>query len=343
MKRQLNVLFVSTEGTYLGREGECLVARLDGKTRARVPISGLESVVCFGRVSVSPQALEHCAANGVAVSHFTEHGRFMARMEGPISGSVLVRRTQYRCADDAVKSAALARSFVTGKIANARHVLRRGARETANPDAQMALSSGADRLDNLLGRLDGADGVDALRGLEGEAGRTYWASYPALLAGGDPAMGFTVRSRRPPLDPMNALLSFLYTVLAHDIRGALEAAGLDPQVGYLHRDRPGRPSLALDMMEEFRTVVADRLAVTLVNRGQLRADDFEFQEGGGVVMRADARKTVLTAWQERKRDERRHPFLDEEAPIGMFWHLQALLLKRHLRGDLDGYPPCLWR
>ncbi|MDR3515846.1 MAG: type I-C CRISPR-associated endonuclease Cas1c [Azospirillaceae bacterium] len=343
MKRLLNVLFITTEGTYLGREGECLIARLDGQTRARVPISGLESVVCFGRVSVSPQALEHCAANGVAVSYFTEYGRFMARLEGPVSGSVLLRRTQYRSADDAVRSAALTRGFLTGKIANARHVLRRGAREVADETAQHALSGGADRLDNLLGRLEGAQSVDALRGLEGEAGRTYWAAFPALLAGGDPAITFTTRSRRPPLDPMNALLSFLYTILAHDIRGALEAAGFDPQVGYLHRDRPGRPSLALDMMEEFRSVVADRLAVTLVNRGQLRADDFEFQDGGGVVMRDDARKTVLTAWQDRKRDERQHPFLDEKAPIGMFWHLQALLLKRHFRGDVDGYPPCLWR
>mgnify|MGYP002713311630 CR=1 FL=1 len=182
-----------------------------------------------------------------------------------------------------------------------------------------------------------------MRGLGGEAGRAYWAASPGLLGGGDPAIAFAGRSRRPPLDPMNALLSFLYTLLAHDIRGALEAAGLDPQVGFLHRDRPGRPGLALDMMEEFRAVAADRLALSLVNRGQVRAKGFRMQDGGGVTMDDATRRRVIEAWQERKKDERRHPFLDEPATLGLFWHWQSLLLKRHLRGDLDGYPPCLWR
>ncbi len=319
------------------------MAKVAGKRKARIPISGLESVVCFGRVSYSPQALEHCAANGVALSHLAKSGRFMARLEGPVSGNVLVRRTQYRWADDPARGAALARGFLAGKIANARLVLRRGARERAAPKAIETLSAAADRLSNLLGRLDGAATIDGLRGLEGEAGRVYWSAFPSLLDGGDPSIAFTARSRRPPLDPMNALLSFLYTLLASDVRGARETTGLDPQVGYLHRDRPGRPSLALDMMEEFRSIVADRLALTLVNRGQVRADGFKTLDGGGVGMGDATRRTVITAWQERKHDERRHPFLDEVAAIGLFWHLQALLLKRHLRGDLDGYPPCLWR
>ena len=343
MKRQLNTLFVTTEGTWLSKDGECLVAKVDGQSKVRIPVSGLEGVVCFGRVSYSPQLLEHCAANGVAVTHLTDSGRFMARLEGPVTGNVLVRRTQYRWADDAARSADLARAFLVGKIANARLVLRRGAREAGAAEARETLGQGADRLDGLLRRLDGAASVDSLRGLEGEAGREYWSAFPALLAGGDPAITFSGRTRRPPLDPMNALLSFLYTLLAHDIRGALDGVGLDPQVGYLHRDRPGRPGLALDMMEEFRAVMADRLALTLVNRGQVRADGFEVRDGGGVVMDDDTRRTVIKAWQERKRDERSHPFLGETAPLGMFWHLQALLLKRHLRGDLDGYPPCLWR
>ncbi len=343
MRRHLNTLFIMTEGTYLAKEGECLVARIDGKPKVRIPISGLESVVCLGRVSYSPWALEHCAANGVAMIHMTEHGRFMARLEGPTSGNVLVRRTQYRWADAPDHSARLTRAFLSGKIANARLVLRRGARETAVPGARTALGAAADRLGGLLKSLNRETSVDGLRGLEGEAGRVYWSAFASLLAGGDQAIGFNGRNRRPPLDPMNALLSFLYTLLAHDIRGALDAAGLDPQVGYLHRDRPGRPSLALDMMEEFRAVVADRLALTLVNRGQVRAKGFRVLDGGGVIMDDDTRRTVITAWQERKRDERRHPFLGETAPLGVFWHLQALLLKRHLRGDLDGYPPCLWR
>jgi len=209
--------------------------------------------------------------NGVAVTHLTETGRFMARLEGPVSGNVVVRRTQYRWADDPARSADLARAFITGKIANARLVLRRGARDTAASEASDVLGRAADRLDHLLRRLPYEPDLETLRGIEGEAGRLYWAAFPSLIAGGDTQISFAGRSRRPPLDPMNALLSFLYTLLAHDIRAALEAQGLDPQVGYLHRDRPGRPGLALDIMEEFRAVLADRLALTLVNRGQLRA------------------------------------------------------------------------
>jgi CRISPR-associated protein Cas1 len=343
VKRHLNTLFVTTEGAYLAKDGECLAAWVDGQVRLRVPITALESVVCIGRVSCSPQALELCASNSVAVTHLPESGRFMARLEGPVSGNVLVRRTQYRWADDRGRTADLARAFITGKLANARLVLRRGAREMARPESRSALSQAADRLDHLLDRLPYEDDLEALRGIEGEASRLYWAVFPALLAGGDPQMRFSGRSRRPLLDPMNALLSFLYTLLVHDIRSALESQGLDPQVGYLHRDRPGRPSLALDMMEEFRTVFADRLALTLVNRGQLRVSDFRRLDSGAFVMDDGARRTVIVAWQERKRDERRHPFLGENAPLGLFWHLQALLLKRHMRGDLDGYPPCLWR
>ena len=343
MKRHLNTLFVTTEGTYLAKDGECIAARVDSQTRLRVPITAIESVVCFGRVSYSPQALEHCAANGVALTHLTETGRFMVRLEGPVSGNVVVRRTQYRWADDAKRTAGLARAFIIGKVANARLVLRRGARDTPDPEAGIALTRAADRLDHILRRLPYEPDLEALRGLEGDAARLYWSVFALLIGGGDPEVTFTGRSRRPPLDPMNALLSFLYTLLVHDIRSALEAQGLDPQVGYLHRDRPGRPGLALDMMEEFRAVLADRLALTLVNRGQVRASGFQRSAGGGFVMDDDTRRTVIAAWQERKRDERRHPFLDETAALGLFWHLQALLLKRHLRGDLDGYPPCLWR
>lgn len=342
MKRHLNTLYVTTEGTYLAKDGECLLARVDGAPKVRVPISALESVVCFGRVSYSPRALEHCALNRVALSHLSASGRFLARLEGPVSGNVLVRRTQYRWADDPALSAALARAFLTGKIANARLVLRRAARETTAA-AAAELAAAADRLAGLLRRLEHEPSVDGLRGIEGEAARLYWAVFPRLLGGGDRAMVFAGRSRRPPLDPVNALLSFLYTLLVHDVRSALEATGLDPQVGYLHRDRPGRPGLALDLMEGFRSVVVDRLALTLINRGQVRTDGFRRLDGGGVMMRDATRRTVITAWQERKQVERRHPFLDESAPIGLFWHLQALLLKRHLRGDLDGYPPCLWR
>jgi CRISPR-associated protein Cas1 len=249
VKRHLNTLFISTEGAYLAKDGECLAARVDGQTKLRIPITALESVVCIGRVSYSPGALEHCALNGVAVTHLTETGRFMARLEGPVSGNVVVRRTQYRWADDPVRSADLARAFITGKIANARLVLRRGARDSTAGESSQVLAQAADRLDHLLRRLPYETDLETLRGVEGEASRLYWAAFPSLMAGGDPHITFAGRSQRPPPDPMNALLSFLYTLLAHDIRGALETQGLDPQVGYLHRDRPGRPGLALDLME----------------------------------------------------------------------------------------------
>lgn len=343
MKRHLNTLYVATEGTYLAKEGECLVAKVDNAVKARIPVAGLDSVVCIGRISYSPQVLAHCAENGVSMTHLSDSGRFLARMEGPVSGNVLVRRTQYRWADDPERSAALARSFLSGKILNARTVLRRGARDSSDLEAADTLSQTADRLTSLLPSLEREASVDGLRGIEGEAARHYWAAFNAFLIKADPAFHFPGRSRRPPLDPINALLSFLYTLLAHDIRSALDSAGLDPQLGYLHRERPGRPSLALDMMEEFRSILADRLALTLVNRGQIQAKGFKTLDGGGVQMDEDTRRTVITAWQARKSDERTHPFLNESAPIGLFWHLQALLLKRHMRGDLDAYPPCLWR
>lgn len=339
MKKHLNTLYLTTEGTYLAKEGECLVAKIDREVKTRIPIIGLESVVCIGRISHSPQALEHCAANGVALVHLSMNGRFMARMEGPVSGNVLVRRTQFRWADDPERCADLARAFLLGKIANCRHVLQRGAREKED----VTLSRAADHLGTLIRQLQRRTGVDELRGIEGDASRVYWEAFPALLGGGDPGMVFHGRSRRPPLDPVNALLSFLYTMLMNDVRGALEAAGLDPQVGFLHRDRPGRASLALDLMEEFRPVMVDRLVLSLINRGQVRLNGFRVLDGGGVTMDDKTRRTVITAWQERKQDRRRHPFLNEEATLGLFWHWQALLLKRYLRGDLDGYPPCLWR
>jgi CRISPR-associated protein Cas1 len=300
VKRHLNTLFVTTEGTYLAKDGECLAARMDGATKLRVPITALESVVCIGRVSCSPQALELCASNNVSLSHLTETGRFMARMEGPVSGNVVVRRTQYRWADDPGRTAGLARAFITGKLANARLVLRRGAREIAGLESRNSLSQAADRLDRLLDRLPYEGDLETLRGIEGEGGRLYWAAFPALLAGGDPQLTFSGRSRRPPLDPINALLSFLYTLLVHDVHSALESQGLDPQVGYLHRDRPGRPSLALDMMEEFRTVLADRLALTLINRGQLREQDFRRLDSGAVVIEDAARRTVIADAGNRK-------------------------------------------
>lgn len=343
MKHYLNTLYVTTQGAYLAKDGECVLVRVDGEDRLRLPIHGLGGIVCFGQVSCSPFLLGHCAENGVAVSFLTERGRFLARVQGPVSGNVLLRREQYRRADNPEASAAVARSVLTGKLANARTVLLRTARDHEGKVDAGALRSAAEHLADCGRRLAPGVPLDVLRGIEGEAGNAYFEVFDHLLTNQKEDFRFTGRSRRPPLDRINCLLSFLYTLLAHDVRSALESVGLDPAVGFLHRDRPGRPGLALDLMEEFRPVLADRLALSLVNLGQVQARGFRVEENGAVFMDDDTRKEVLVAYQKRKQEEMQHPFLGDKAPLGLMPHLQALLFARHLRGDLDGYPPFLWR
>ncbi len=341
MKKHLNSLFITTQGAWLSKEGEAVVASVDREVRLRVPIHLLESIVCFGNVSMSPFLMAHCAETGVGVSFLTEHGRFLARVEGPISGNVRLRRTQYRWADDPNHSAELARAFVLGKVANSRLVLQRTARD--HPEGREALAPAVRALALSLKRLESASSVETVRGIEGEAARTYFGVFRHLITAGQGELSFEGRSRRPPRDEVNALLSFIYVLLLHDIRSALESVGMDPQVGFLHRDRPGRPSLGLDLMEELRPVLADRLALTLINRRQVRARGFERQETGGVFMNEETRRAVLLAYQERKEEEIRHPFLDEKCTVGAVPRIQALLLSRRLRGDLDAYPPLFWR
>jgi CRISP-associated protein Cas1 len=260
-----------------------------------------------------------------------------------VSGNVFLRRQQYRCADDPKRRAALACCIVGAKIANCRTVLLRGARDSELPPVSSALSAAAGRIEHALPELAKFTGLERTRGLEGDAAKTYFASFDQLISASKDSFFFRERSRRPPLDNMNALLSFLYTLLTHDYAAALETVGLDPQVGFLHADRPGRPSLALDLMEEMRPVLADRLALSLVNRRQVQADGFQKSEAGAVLMNDEARKTVLVAYQKRKQEEVRHPFLDEKIPLGMIPFTQSLLLARHLRGDLDQYPGFFWR
>lgn len=343
MKKLLNTVYVTTEGTALKKDGETLVAEIEGAERARVPLHMLASVVVFGPVLLSPALIGICAERGITLVVLDRAGRFQARVEGPVSGNVLLRRAQYRAADDAED---IVRSLVMGKIANQRAVIRRALRDHGSemePGPRAALDGASDRMAHVLRRVQLSDrGADALRGSEGEAANLYFGAFDALIRAPDAELRWTSRSRRPPLDPMNALLSFLYTLLTHDCRSACESVGLDPAVGFLHRDRPGRPSLALDLMEELRAPLADRLALSLVNRRQLRAADFRRMEGGAVLLTDDARKLVLTAWQERKKEERLHPFLAEKAPFGLVPFLQAQMLARHLRGDLDAYPPWFW-
>lgn len=341
MRRLLNTLYITTQGAYLRKESETVVVEVEREIRLRLPLLNLGGIVCFGNVLCSPFLLGACADAGVAVSFLTENGRHLADIVGVPTGNVLLRRAQYRLADEPEGSAALARGFVAGKIVNARHVLRRAARESGSeaPDIETA----ADMLGHRLRALKGARSVDEVRGVEGSAAAGYFDVFGRLITQQREDFLFGDRNRRPPLDRVNALLSYLYTLLRFDAAGALTAQGLDPAVGFLHRDRPGREGLALDLMEEFRAPLADRLALTLINRQQIRAHHFREEESGAVLLTDDGRKEVLTAWQRRKQEEIEHPFLEEKVPVGLLMHTQALLLARHLRGDLDAYPPLEWR
>ncbi|MBO0346677.1 type I-C CRISPR-associated endonuclease Cas1 [Roseibium sp. CAU 1637] len=344
MKKLLNTVYITTEGAALRKDGENLVADVDGVERARVPFHMLGSLVVFGAVYVSPALIGACARSGITLVLLERNGRFLARVEGPVTGNVLLRRAQYKSSDEPED---IVRSIIIGKIANQRAVLMRSLRDYRDEFAPPVLERVVhvtDRLARLVRRVEKSeDTLDQLRGSEGEAANLYFSVFDHLIRSPDAEICWQGRSRRPPLDPLNALLSFLYTLLTHDCRSACESVGLDPAVGFLHRDRPGRPSLALDLMEELRPVLVDRLALSLVNRRQLRAGDFEVRDGGAVVLKEDARKTVLTAWQERKKEERQHAFLGEKAPLGLVPYLQAQMLARHLRGDLDAYPPWFWK
>jgi CRISPR-associated protein Cas1 len=343
VKRHLNTLFVTTQGAYLSQYGEALQVKVEEETRLQLPLHTLGGIVCFGRINVSPWLMNKCAKQGIAISFLSEQGMFLARVLGYTPGNVLLRREQYRRADDLFGCSAIARNIVAGKIANARTVLQRGTRDYPDGPGRAEIEAAAGRLAHTVGQVQEARDLDLIRGIEGESANLYFGVFGHLVTVQRDAFKFTNRNRRPPLDPVNALLSFLYAMLGHDARAACEAAGLDSQVGFLHRDRPGRPGLALDLMEEFRPFLSDRLALNLINRQQVRPDGFRQTETGGIEMDDDTRKTVITAYQKRKQDTITHPFLGEETTVGLLIHLQARLLARHLRGDLDAYPPFVWK
>lgn len=344
MKKLLNTVYITTEGAALRKDGENMVAEVEGQEKARLPLHMLSSVVVFGGIFVSPGLIGACAAAGITIVLLDRNGRFSARVEGPVSGNVLLRRAQYVASG---KPDDIVRSIVMGKIANQRSVLMRALRdygEDMGEAKRAGLSDAVSRLAHILRRVEHSDKTsDIMRGSEGEAANVYFSVFDHLIRVPEPDMRWHGRSRRPPLDPMNALLSFFYTLLTHDCRSACESVGLDPAVGFLHRDRPGRPSLALDLMEELRPILADRLALSLINRRQLASKDFEVREGGAVLLSDDGRKCALTAWQERKKEERMHPFLEERIPLGLVPYVQAQMLARHLRADLDVYPPWFWK
>jgi CRISPR-associated protein Cas1 len=347
VKQHLNTLFVTTQGAYLRKEGEALAVNIEGKPALRIPLHHLGGICCFGRVGVSPSLMGRCAEAGVAITFLTERGRMLARVTGFTPGNVLLRREQYRRADameaDTKGCLSIVRPIVVAKLLNSRSVLMRAVRDYPNAAGRPQLERAVGLLASSVNQARTADNVDLLRGVEGDAASTYFGVFGHLVTRPEPAWVFTGRNRRPPRDPINALLSFMYTLLMHDARSALEAAGLDSQVGFLHRDRPGRPSLALDLMEEFRAFLCDRLTVSLVNRSQIEPDAFETTPVGGVRMNDAARKTVLGAYQKRKLEEIVHPFIGESVSVGLLVHLQARLLARFLRGDLDAYPAFIWK
>ncbi len=339
MKTHLNTLFVTRDDVYLAKDGAAVDVRQSGQSLLRVPLHNLDGIVALGyEIGASVPLMAACAEAGVTLSFCTPNGRFLAAVRGFTPGNVLLRRAQYRASDDPDLSLQIARPIIAAKLANGRTVLQRGLRDHGE---SAALTTAATTLARAAERALRAPDLDSLRGIEGDAAARYFEAFPSLLT--TDGITFPGRVRRPPTDPVNALLSFFYSLLAHDCRSALESVGLDAAVGFLHRDRPGRPSLALDLMEEFRPVLADRAALTLLNRRQLTAKDFRTLETGAVELRDDPRKLALTTWQERKRDEITHPFLDEKVTLGLLPFLQARLLSRHLRGDLDAYPAFLWR
>ncbi|MDO9400425.1 MAG: type I-C CRISPR-associated endonuclease Cas1c [Polaromonas sp.] len=335
----LNTLYITTPETYLRLDNDTLRVEVESETRLRVPLHHLTAVVCFGHINLSAPLMHRLADEGVALVLLNDNGRFKARLEGAVSGNVLLRQAQFQRAADPVFALDMARACVAGKIKNTRQVLQRGAREAKTEDEAKALTRLADDLAASLRALPDAANLDILRGVEGEAARQYFSGLN-LLVRPDQRESFCMdgRTRRPPRDRFNAMLSFLYAMWMNDCRSALEAAGLDPQVGFLHALRPGRAALALDLMEEFRPW-ADRLALTLINRGQLSADDFAMREGGGVSLEPDARKAVVVAYQERKRDEINHPLLAQAVPLGLVPLVQARLLARALRDEGAPYVP----
>jgi CRISPR-associated protein Cas1 len=343
MKKYLNTLFVTTQGAYLSKEGETVAVKIEQKIRMRIPIHTLAGIVCFGAVSCSPYLMGFCSENDVSISFLTKYGRFLAMVKGPVSGNVLLRRKQFRMADCEKTSALMAGFVLTGKLANCRAVLERSLRDHKDKVNKEAVKKVANRLLMYIQKELQNDNLDRLRGIEGDAAHQYFSVFNQLILAQKEAFLFSGRNRRPPTDRINCLLSFVYTLLVHDVRSGLESVGLDPAVGFLHRDRPGRPGLALDMMEELRPFLADRLVLSMINRNQVRPDGFIFKESGAVYMEDETRKTVLETYQRRKQESLVHPFLNEKIEVGNLFFIQALLLARFIRGDIDGYPPFIWK
>lgn len=338
MKKLLNTLYVTRPESYVHKERETIVIKNGEDKLGQFPALAVGNILCFGQISVSPFLMGYCGEHSIGLAFFTEYGRFLARVQGRQTGNVLLRRTQYRWADDPVKSVSIAKVMVAAKIANTRSVLLR---EVRNHGENTLLRQAASRLVPSLRRARNVQSVEEAIGVEGDAAHAYFSVFNEFLRGS--GFSFGGRVRRPPTDPVNALLSFVYSLITQECASALQGVGLDPHVGFLHQDRPGRVSLALDLLEEFRAPWADRLVFTVINRRQIQPQDFITEASGAVRLTDEARKTLLVAYQERKQAEIMHPFLEEQVPIGLLPHCQAMLLARHIRGDTEHYPPYLSR
>lgn len=343
MKQLLNTLFVTSEDIYLSLEGENVLANRDKEVVARYPLHTLQSIVSFSYPGASPALMGKCAQYGIGLAFCSPRGRFLARVCGESSGNVLLRREQYRIADDPARCCQIARTMIFGKLSNGAASIQRTLRDHALRVQDCGLEDAVSDIRQMLPQILAAADPDILRGLEGVAATAYFGVFDHMLLNRKEEFFFHGRNRRPPLDRVNAMLSFAYSLLAHDCASALESVGLDSYVGFLHQDRPGRQSLALDLMEELRACMADRFVLTLVNNRMIRPEDFQVQDSGAVLLTDDGRQKFLKTWQERKRDTLTHPYLGEKLSWGMIPYVQALLLARCLRGDLDGYPPFLWK
>ena len=342
MKHILNTLYITSENSYLFWENECIAVRIGGAEKVRIPSHTLDSIVCFGNCTVSTPLIRFCGEHNIALTFLSEHGMFYGRVYGPVTGNVLLRQKQFISSTDQNFSLQIVSNILIGKLLNEKNMLLRAARGNIPTQNQEHLRKGAAQIADLAKSLTLAESVDALRGIEGAAAKIYFACFDDMLHAKDASLKFIIRSRRPPQNEVNAVLSFLYALLKNDVQSALETVGLDPACGYLHCLRSGRPALALDMMEELRTPLCDRLAISLFDRGQLQTKDFS-KELGECRIEADTRKKIISAWQARKQETIVHPFLQEKIEIGLIPFVQAQLLARVLRGDLDEYPPMIWR
>jgi len=343
MKKLLNTLYITNPDRYLSLDGENVVVLHENKEIGRIPLHNLEAIVTFGYTGASPKLMGACAKRNISLLFMTEYGGFLARITGEVKGNVMLRKEQYRISDDDKRCYAIGRNFITGKLYNSKWIIERALRDYPMRIDVEKLKSKSDYLSKAIKSIQDCESTEQLRGIEGEAASTYFSVFDDMILQQKEDFYFHTRNRRPPQDNVNAMLSFAYSLLSHMCASALELVGLDPYVGFIHKDRPGRVSLALDLMEEFRSIMADRFVLTLINKKMIDKKSFIKKENGAVIMSDDARKTFLTFWQSRKQEIIQHPFLEEKVEWGMVPYIQALLLARYIRGDLDEYPPFLWK